>query len=495
MVIIGGMPFERYGRALGPYRVRTSCQRAGFSASVVDFPWVLNPVEMKEILDYLVGSSTLAIGLSCTWESDVDSGVEWLTPYFIQTLRQNYPGVQIILGVANTSRIKRNLLPEADWIVGGFSEDSTPELLNHLAGFESTINYHEKVFAGKKVNFVNGNTDHIVKDMDQLATIFEKQDYYTAEQPLTIETCRGCVFSCAFCTYPFLGKKNYDYIRSVESLADELRRNFELFGTTRYMIADDTFNDSLEKIDRIRRAVDKAKLPKFEYVCYIRPELMHLKPEQIPALIDSGLKGAFFGVESFSNVARKAVGRVNRIEHVLDAIANLKSAADVKTHGSFITGLPGDSVEDVEGWKEFLVGPKNVHFNCWFTGPLWISINSLSQQISTKGAIQSTENKSLIELDPGKYGYEIIGSEDNLALWKNEHMTFQEARALSVKFNKETAYAQSVGGWHLGSYWYHGLSRELIEQKGFARTRLQALGIKSCYERARKVFADIRAAN
>ena len=70
--------------------------------------------------------------------------------------------------------------------------------------------------------------------MDELETEYELEDNFKDFQPLPLEVSRGCIFKCAFCSHPFLGKKSYDYIRSPESLAKEIKRNYELFKTTRY---------------------------------------------------------------------------------------------------------------------------------------------------------------------------------------------------------------------------------------------------------------------
>lgn len=493
-IIIGGMPFEIYGRALGPYRVRTICEREGYSASVIDCAWAFEPHEFAEILDYVVGADTLIVGFSCTWRTESQSYTtqDWINTNFILALKSKYPHVNIVLGVSNVSRLDTGLMSVADWIVSGFSEDSLPKLLNHLSGLETDLNYSTKKIQNKELNFINGNSDYIVKNMDLLETVFDPLDYFEPHQPLTIETCRGCVFSCAYCTYPFLGKKTYEYIRSVESMAAEFRRNFNIFGTTRYIIADDTFNDSLEKISRVKEAVRQAELPNFEFVSYIRPELLHIKPAMIPALIDLGLKGAFFGIESFKDEARKAVGRSTPIKHVLDAIKELKSQGDVRTHASMIVGLPGDTREDILNWKHNLISGEL--FNSWGAGPLILSNTNLQQTINFKGSIQSEENRSAIEKDPAKYKYSVSQSSGRIeAHWRNDHMSFQEAKEIASQLHNETDEFQSVGGWTLGSAWYHGATVKQIANPKMKKLDSNKLGMLSGKERTVKILENIRS--
>lgn len=493
VVLIGGMPFEIYGRALGPYRIRTVCERANYTASVVDTPWALTPPELSEVLDFVVGNDTAVIGISCTWEPEVGGPVTWLTPGFLFQLKGKYPHAQIVLGVSNTARLNRELVPYADWIVSGFAEDSFPKLLNYVSGLDhEDFKWSSRLIGDYQVKFVNGNTDHIVQDMNSLETIFKQDDMFMPHQPLTIETCRGCVFSCAYCSYPFLGKKSYSYIRSVESMCSEFSRNYKLFGTTRYMIADDTFNDSMEKISRVRQAVEQAGLHKFEFVCYIRPELLHIKPEMVSALVGLGMKGCFFGIESFNNKARKAIGRVTRIEHVLDEIAWLKSVG-VRTHGSFIAGLPGDSKEEIESWKERLTSSKNEHFNSWNMNALFLGKNALTQPINfAKGGIQSFENRSLIEKDPAKYGYEIIGEKGTQAVWQNEHMDLYEAERIARDFDVSTASFKTLGGWSTGSAWYHGFSEAQMADPSTKPIDFVKAGFEEAKIRNKYILESIR---
>jgi hypothetical protein len=405
IIILGGMPLDVYGRALGPYRVRTACEKAGYSASIIDATWAMTYAELIEAIDFFIGPDTLAIGISCTWNSENGVNVGNIEPGLLELFKGKYPYLKIVLGVSSTARLSESLTNVADWISGGFAEDSIPELLDYLAGKNQKLKFKNKNINGRTVGFINGNTDYVLRDMDKLETILHEYDGFLPHQPLTIESCRGCIFSCAYCTYPFLGKKNYEYIRSAESMAREFKRNYELFGTTRYMIADDTFNDSLEKIARVKEATQIAKLPSFEFTSYIRPELLHIKPAMIPALI-----------------------------------------------------------EDILGWKERFITSKNKHFDSWGGGTLIIAKKSIAQQIESNRSIQSDENRSLIEHNPEKYGYKITGAIGTKTTWENKHMTSAQADELSSSFFGSIREHLAIGGWYLSGAWYHGVSNEELSK-------------------------------
>jgi radical SAM superfamily enzyme YgiQ (UPF0313 family) len=499
-VVVGGMIYENYGRALGPYRVRTAAENAGFVTSIIDYPWVLSQHDMDRLLDHVVGPNTLAIGISYTWE--VASPMQKLNdqPPPIMLVRNylNRRGlnVKIILGCATDSRIPPYIRTESDWIISGFAELSLPAVLQYLAGKNNDLKFESGTVGNRAVNFVNSNTNFVVSDMTQLETVFEPADNFQSHQPLTIETCRGCVFSCAYCNYQFKGKKDYQYIRPVENLAEEFRRNYHMFGTTRYMIADDTFNDSMEKIDRLRRAVDMAKLPDFEFVCYLRPELLVLRPEMIPALIDLGLRGAHFGLESYNDQSRRLVGRSSEMVRVIDAIRELKSQSPrrIGTLATFIVGLPHDTKDQLERDNQHLMSTDNDYLDAWLFGGLMLRNKFAGNTISFNPQPGLNRDASAMEMWPEKYGYKVhkLANDKLAAAWHNEHMNSFEADKMAERFNQQGAPFKSFGGWYVASGWYFGLGEDYMAQPGNLKmSTLYELGRQSCVDRSQQWLAQI----
>lgn len=492
-VIVGGMIFENYGRALGPYRVRSAAQQAGYTTSIIDYPWVLDQSSLDRMLDHVIGSNTLAIGISYTWEvsspvHDVSTQKSPIVMVRDYVTRRGL-SMPVILGCATDSRIPTEIRSAADWIISGFGELSVPAVLRYLSGTDLGLKFKTQTVKGQKINLVTSNSDYVVSDMTQLQTDWEPEDMFKPHQPMTIETCRGCVFSCAYCNYQFTGKKDYQYIRPVENLADELRRNYDMFGTTRYMIADDTFNDSMEKIDRMRRAVDMARLPNFEFVSYIRPELLVMRPEMIPALIDLGLRGAHFGLESYNDQSRRLVGRSNEMARVVDAIRSLKSQSPrrIGTLATFIVGLPHDTKDQLEGYNQHLISAENDYLDAWMFGGLMIRNKFAGQVVEFNPDPGQNKDASAMERNPEKYGYTVskISGDALGAAWKNAHMTSLEANQIAQRFNEQSTAHRSYGGWYVASGWYFNLPESFTSTKGNLKlTTLIDLGRRSCRQRA-----------
>lgn len=439
-IIIGGLADDSMGRPLGPYRLRTALKRNGYNGLVVDCGWALDSNEMMELLSATVTEKTSIIGLSSVWfrPSTVGKGYtatgvnEWYSKEFFDQVKKKWPWVKIVLGGGANSPNENNI--NIDFLVMGYADKSIIILLNYLKGAGPRPKMIlEKFSGGRNIFCIDSNVFYIIEDINDTDTEFDATDYWEPWQPIPLQASRGCVFECAFCTHPFLGRRNFDYIRSPENIAAEMMRNYELFGTTRYLLMDDTLNDSMEKLQRLLKARELSKLPNFEMCAFIRPELLVTKPEMIPILGELGLKGGFVGLESLGKEARRSIGKGMDVERIMPQLEKMKSDYKVQWQTGMIVGLPGDTSDDVVKYYERLKSD-NILYGWSFT-PLAINAGTL------------------IGKDPAKYGYTLDGNEwtNNVGMTRTEGK--ETAKLIGERSNKEQSIR--AGGWEVGAFWYH----------------------------------------
>jgi radical SAM superfamily enzyme YgiQ (UPF0313 family) len=448
-IIIGSTAFDYNGRPLGPYRLRSACAKSGYNVKVIDFGFSLNSDQMLSVLKSLISDKTLVLGLSSAWMAFNDKANQWFTLEFFARFKSLFPRIKIVVG--GTRNISKHLSYDiADWRFTGFSDISFPLLLDKLSGKDVNLKF---ILDKNLKKVIHSDQQYIVENMDDIETELLQEDNFLKYQPFTIELSRGCIFKCAFCSHPFLGKKSYEYIRTPESIARELKRNYELFGMTKYMLADDTFNDSMEKLDRLDQALEISGVPNFEFTCYLRGELLATKPEMIPKLKHLGLRGYHIGLESFNPTARKAIGKGMDVEKVLDAVRNLNSNSKARGHTSIILGLPEDTEEDFYKWEEYLEQNVDSLFQSWRHYALGL----------TKP--QDGTTYSLIEQDPTKYGY-TTWTDNNEQFYNWAHssgMTYEQAVTISSKLNDQAHKYWKLGGWDVATAWFMGLTDNEIE--------------------------------
>ena len=430
-----------YFRPLGAYRIRTELESHGYSVKVIDYFQSLTNEHIEQAFKKYVGKHTLWVGFSTTF-FNTSSLLVQRTPFF-NRLRHKY-NVPFIMGGAKSMV---EFLPWADIFITGYADDATVAVTNHLANKGPTPIW--KDYKGKKL--VDSNHQYDKKDLANIGVIWKPEDHISSTQALPMEIARGCIFNCAFCNFPLNNKKKFDYIRVKEDMYNEFMRNYEQFGTTSYWFMDDTYNDSMKKLELMHEVI--TSLPfKISYDTYIKPELLVRWPEQINLLAESGLRGASLGLESLNKEARQAVAKGTNSEKVLDAISALKAKnnGQVKVQCNMIVGLPHESEESIWESHETIVNNKDIDWWTWY--PLLIHSK------------EHHEYHSPIDRDAGKYGYEVLttpnlikhtkagGTNAWQVKWKNAHMNSMKAGVLASKLRELDKPLLKVGGWVCGSY-------------------------------------------
>jgi radical SAM superfamily enzyme YgiQ (UPF0313 family) len=249
-------------------------------------------------------------------------------------------------------------------------------------------------------------------------------------EPLPLETARGCIFKCRFCSYPHLGKKKFDYLKPFDKIRQHLLQNYERWGTTHYIMLDDTFNDSEYKIDGFLDVT--RSLPfKIGYVAYIRADLVHRFTGMAEKLQESGLESCFFGLESLHPQASTAVGKGWSGKYARDYIPHLlhnvwQDRVNVTT--GFIAGLPG---EDAASLMDTL---KWVNDNDIMT--FWLGLGISSPASLAAGSMDGVAFSSEFERDAEKYGYKF----DDKGWWYNDKWTHHTAEKFAMEklnFNRK----------------------------------------------------------
>jgi radical SAM superfamily enzyme YgiQ (UPF0313 family) len=439
-IIFTGLNYGKtsFYRPLGAYRIRTELENLGYNVKVIDHFHHLTDEHIEQALDRYVSSKTLWVGFSTTF---INTATQLSTRLdFFSKLRQKH-NIPFVIGGAKSLV---DFLPWSDILVTGYADDAAIAITNYLNGTGDAPKWVD--YKGKKL--INSNHSYDRKDLSNIGVIWKPEDHITSSETLPIEIARGCIFNCAFCNFPLNNKKKLDYIRVKEDMTNEFLRNYEQFGTTSYSFMDDTYNDSMLKLELMHEVI--TNLPfKIKFDAYIKPELIARWPEQIELLVESGLRGALFGLESLNNKTRQSIQKGADSEKVLAAISNLKqkSKGAVKTHCNMIVGLPHESARSIqEGYKTLI---KNDDIDWWS----WYAL-----QIHSK---TRHEYLSPIDREPEKYGYEVFEEEaafsgvsgDNYWYipWKNEHMTEQDAKTLASTLRRSSRPLLKIGGWSCGA--------------------------------------------
>lgn len=444
-------------KLFGIARVASALRQAGYQVVVINHLHIWTPDELMTTLSHLISSQTLFVGFNSIFYRDLenvitrdDGGIEWplckpgsmlphahsLNQRVVQTIKTANPNCKIVLGGPDAADASWN--KDYEYVVCGYADMSIVNLANHLLNGEKLNKSYRSINGFIIIN--DSKADGF--DIATSRTSYETYDVVLPGETLPIEIARGCIFQCAFCSYPLNGKKKLDFIRSEEFLYNEFLENYEKYQVTRYIFSDDTFNDSVDKVQMMYNV--SKRLPfKLEYWAYIRLDLISAHPETADLLLDSGMRGAFMGIESWNKTTGEIIGKGMAKEKQLATLRYLKGkwGNQIMLHGSFMVGLPEESIESVTDT-----------FNTLMTDdcPLdsWIFRGFMLEDKAAK----SNEFYSKITLDPKGYGYRILGKQDHLLAWENDYMDWKKATELANHFTLSGRTVRSVKIGGLGSF-------------------------------------------
>jgi hypothetical protein len=188
--------------------------------------------------------------------------------------------------------------------------------------------------------------------------------------------------------------------------------------------------------------------------------LLAAHPDQARKLFDSGCRSAFFGIETFNQRSGQIVGKSGRRDQLIDTLNRIrdKFGSSVNMHGSFVVGLPEETLDSVQETVSWLLDTKNNVLNSFIMHPL--------RMRSTESArVSDSAFLSDIDQNPGRWGYVIQEPfDDNWAKWTSPWMDYDTAKAICDDTWKKSQSFQEPEGRRLFSI--AGLGYTLDDLRG-----------------------------
>jgi radical SAM superfamily enzyme YgiQ (UPF0313 family) len=446
-------------RPLGPYQLSSWLRKHGYTVKVIDFCQKFTTNELVEVTSKFVDSTTIGIGVSSTFWNDAALRKATVTGRLPMVVSEPK-------WILNSRPLLENKFPQLKWILGGSNSYAKNCCLDWIKLHGNAENDLLK-FLDQESNVSLTRTPFNILT---LSPAFVKDDFVQSYEVLPIELGRGCQFSCSFCRYPNLGKKKNTYLRDYSLLKEELMYNYETFGTTRYFFIDDTVNESQEKMEAITEIVQNLPF-KLEWIGYNRLDLIGSRPGSIQQLKDSGLKSAYFGIESFHKDACKIAGKGWNGVHGKEFLQTLKQTwkDEITFELSFIAGLTGETREDLYATHQWCID--NEMYD-WRFNPLGISKNPASAY------------KSKFDENYSQYGYRFMKPLQT-EFWENDYWNAKEVTEFCSPIN---AIMDSIGkptSWRLGEHASAG-----FEFSEIMNTNKQDLDYKLLAEKNKEFFKN-----
>jgi radical SAM superfamily enzyme len=435
IILCGGISWNGFIKPVGIYQLANILRNKGYTVQTIDsFPHIANMGVNKviEIFDKFVNHETLWIGFSSTWFSKLadykkakedpnnrlkksdfgfvysDSTLFLKNTFLFEDddlyklkkfVHSKSKNCKFVLGGGRSPIGRAGVdIDFIDCYIEGYSDNTVSDYTRFLEGKNPFLQVHKN-----KNNSISLIYDHKASSFDYNFHRFSwhENDLVGVEETLPMEIARGCIFNCSFCAYPLNGRRKLDYLKDPSVLRDQFEENYERFRTTRYFFLDDTFNDSVQKLEILHDKVFSKLKFKINFASYMRLDLINAHKDSIDILKEMGCKGMMFGIETLNNDSLKSIGKGITKEKIRETLTLIKEKIPESIiESQFIVGLPYESEESVRSWIEEV---------CHLNYPLdHVRIQALAMNYNN---LYDNIWLSDFEKYPEKYGYSFINGD------------------------------------------------------------------------------------
>jgi lipid biosynthesis B12-binding/radical SAM protein len=367
---------------LGLSIVARALCRKGYQVSLFDF--LQQGCDIDKLTHRLLEFRPEAVGISIRNIDNVNLVHEqrYLEQVrtIVETIHATSPA-PVILGGSGFSLMPDRILDYtgADYGIQGEGEEALDQLLQELRCGQPPAQRIRH--AGPLAADSLGGAQY---DPDILPFYLEKSHF------LPIQTKRGCVRRCAYCTYPVLEGSRIR-ARPVTEVVDEMEAMFPVDSKDMLFIVDSLFNDSKGTYRTLIHEMHRRGVH-IPWTAFFGPS-RELDDDIVALMKETGLRAAELGADAMTDNTLAGLNKGFRFQDVA-ATNELFLRHDVSTAHYYMVGGPGETPETVEeGIENVLSLPQTVHF--FFLGIRIIPHTPLMRRAIAEGVL--SEDDDLLE--------------------------------------------------------------------------------------------------
>jgi len=285
-----------------------------------------------------------------------------------------------VFATMNADRILRDC-PEIDCIGVGEGEELLPDYLDHLDDPGSVAGLVWR----RGATVVTNAPRPLPRDLDQFpypdrsslpidfveSLPLDVPAVLSLDKFCTMQTSRGCPYSCTFCDIPSLTHGKWR-CRSPEHVLGEMQQLHDQ-GYRSIYLTDDHFLLRRPRIQAICSGIIERGL-RFKWGCEGRVDSAAV--DQFGLMRKANCAFLAFGIESGTQRVLDRLMKKQTLAQIEHAVGEAKRQGIERTHGFFLVGAPGETVQDILASFRFAARLKldTFGFNrlCVYRGtPLW----------------------------------------------------------------------------------------------------------------------------
>ena len=355
---------------IGLMYVAAALEKAGFQVQMLDNYLMNKPIE--EVKQLVTKTNPAIVGITCgsaTYRRCIETA---------RAIKEALPTCKVVVGGWHASYVPDSLLesPEIDYVVMGEGEKAVTELATCIVNGNEPAAITIPGVACRRAGANIKNPPKFIEKMDEIPyparhllplELYDRTIEYLNVKPADVMSIsRGCVFHCGFCeTRKLWGNICRGF--SPQRVIGEIQDLQSKYGTKGIYFINDNFTLRKKETLELCDLMVKNKLH-LEWVCDTRVDLVN--QELLEAMSRAGCKTIWFGVESGSQKILQRIGRDTTLAQIENAF-KLCRKNNIKTACSFMLGVPGETLKDMEASLKFAkkLNPDWCIFNVFIANP------------------------------------------------------------------------------------------------------------------------------
>jgi len=280
---------------------------------------------------------------------------QYQTALELARLTRNFSqNITIVIGGYHVTADWENILTSEDknyfdFLIDGEGEVPFNELMKALVNRQDFSKVPGLIY--KKEGKIEKNARTVllppedIKIPKRSARIFNKGFHIMGQPADVIETSRGCVYDCNFCSIRNMYGKSFR-IFSIERILDDLK-DAKKFGAKSIFITDDNITLDGKRYLKLCNEIVKEKL-NLTFAVQASVRGFKKTPGLAKAMAQAGTKFVFLGIENASDTALAFMQKSNQLtsKDTIEVVDEIKKNG-MMVVGGFILGYPEDTKDTI----------------------------------------------------------------------------------------------------------------------------------------------------
>jgi radical SAM superfamily enzyme YgiQ (UPF0313 family) len=333
---------------LGLAYVAAALEKSGYHVEIYDNYLTERPIE--EVKAEIKKRQPKIVGITCsslTYSRCIETA---------KSAKEACPTCKVIVGGPHPSYMPETMLQhnEIDYVVVGEGEAATVKLAARiLKGETDSVIAKIPGVACKISGEIVKTAPEFITELDTVPfparhmlpmKMYDRILPYIDVKPVdTMSILRGCPYKCAYCeTRELWGTACRAF--SPQRVIDEIKHMMENYGTKGIYFVGDNFTINKNRASQLCSLIKENRLD-LKWTCETRADLVN--KELLMEMKFVGCQTIFFGTESGSPRIQQKLGKNIDLQQV-ERTFELCRQVGIKTATSFMLGIPGETVEDMQ---------------------------------------------------------------------------------------------------------------------------------------------------